>query len=95
MLEDLHCLCGSAEGKSVASSLVSCLDDLCATPPSKHIVVVATTNQIEEIDSSLRRPGRFEWEIEVTTPTAMERRQVKVLFKIKNSIVCDHRYWRC
>ena len=79
VLEDLHFLRASPEGKAVACSLVGCLDNLHATHPSKHVVVVATTNQIEDIDPSLRRPGRFEREIEITTPSALERRQVSCM----------------
>ena len=75
-MDDLHLLSGSAEGRSLVSILAGCLDNLHATHPARHVVVVATTNQIEEIDSSLRRPGRFEREVEVTTPSAAERRQV-------------------
>ena len=81
VIEDLHLISGSSEGKAVVSSLVGCLDNLQATPPSKHVVVVATTNQIEEIDPSLRRPGRFEREIEITTPSASERRQVSLFLQ--------------
>ena len=76
IVEDVHFLCGSSGGRTLVNALVGCLDDLSNMSPAQHVVVMATTNQIEEVDSSLRRPGRFEREIEVTTPSAGERREV-------------------
>ncbi|URE08825.1 Cell division control protein 48 [Musa troglodytarum] len=45
-----------------------------------HIVVVASTNRIDGIDPALRRPGRFDSEIEVTVPTIEERLQILELY---------------
>ena len=52
------------------------MDALCRTLPPRHVVVVATTNQIEAVSASLRRAGRFECEVELPVPTAWERREV-------------------
>ncbi|XP_008784367.1 cell division control protein 48 homolog B isoform X1 [Phoenix dactylifera] len=41
-----------------------------------RIVVVASTNRVEGVDPALRRPGRFDSEIEVTVPTVDERLQI-------------------
>ncbi|KAJ6804851.1 cell division control protein 48-like protein B isoform X1 [Iris pallida] len=41
-----------------------------------HIVVVASTNRVDAIDAALRRPGRFDSEIEVTVPSVEERLQI-------------------
>ncbi|XP_010932340.1 cell division control protein 48 homolog B isoform X1 [Elaeis guineensis] len=41
-----------------------------------RIVVVASTNRVDGIDPALRRPGRFDSEIEVTVPTMDERLQI-------------------
>ncbi|VFQ93943.1 unnamed protein product, partial [Cuscuta campestris] len=38
-----------------------------------HVVVVAATNRVDSIDPALRRSGRFDAEIEVTTPNEDER----------------------
>lgn len=92
LLEDLHCLCASGEGSAgrreheATSVLAACLDALHTAPPPQHVVVIATTNHIEAVDSSLRRPGRFDREIEVTTPSAAERKQVYIVFEICFSI---------
>lgn len=86
LLEDLHCLGASGEGSTggvghqAFSILAACLDALHTAPPPRHVVVIATTNHIEAVDSSLRRPGRFDREIEVTTPSAVERKQVLFVF---------------
>ncbi|TVU01812.1 hypothetical protein EJB05_52724, partial [Eragrostis curvula] len=45
-----------------------------------HIVVVASTNRVDAIDPALRRPGRFDSEIEVTVPTVEERLQILKLY---------------
>ncbi|CAN1319490.1 Cell division control protein 48 homolog B [Linum perenne] len=43
---------------------------------SGHVVVVASTNRVDAVDSALRRSGRFDNEIEVTTPSEEERFQI-------------------
>ena len=73
LLDDLHSLSPTA-----SASLSARLDDLHIKPSVRPVVVVATTNHIEAIDSALRRPGRFDREIEITTPSAVERREVRV-----------------
>lgn len=40
------------------------------------VVVVAATNRPDALDSALRRPGRFDREIEVGVPTPVERRDI-------------------
>lgn len=45
-----------------------------------HIVIVASTNRVDAIDPALRRPGRFDSEVEVTVPTVEERLQILKLY---------------
>ncbi|KAL6903636.1 hypothetical protein ACP4OV_004449 [Aristida adscensionis] len=45
-----------------------------------HIVVVASTNRVDAIDPALRRPGRFDSEVEVSVPTSEERLQILKLY---------------
>ena len=40
------------------------------------MVVIATTNQIDGVEPTLRRPGKFDYEIEIPVPTAVDRKQV-------------------
>jgi transitional endoplasmic reticulum ATPase len=46
---------------------------------SKNVVLIGATNRIEAVDAALRRPGRFDREIEVTIPSAEERTEVLVM----------------
>ncbi|CAN6270125.1 unnamed protein product [Urochloa humidicola] len=48
-----------------------------------HIVVVASTTRVNDIDPALRRGGRFELEVEVTVPTVEERLQILKLYSKK------------
>lgn len=38
-----------------------------------NVVVLAATNQVEDIDPALRRPGRFDWELVFTHPQLEDR----------------------
>jgi transitional endoplasmic reticulum ATPase len=38
-----------------------------------NVVVIAATNRIDDLDTALRRPGRFDWEIEFTLPSLSDR----------------------
>lgn len=40
---------------------------------SDNVIVIAATNRVEELDSALLRPGRFDWEIEFGLPTVVDR----------------------
>ncbi|SEE94024.1 transitional endoplasmic reticulum ATPase [Jiangella alba] len=42
----------------------------------KNIMVIATTNRPEDIDSALRRPGRFDWEIAFPLPEESDREEI-------------------
>lgn len=44
------------------------------------VVVVASTNRVDAIDPALRRSGRFDAEIDVTTPTEEERLHILKLY---------------
>lgn len=44
--------------------------------PNKKVVVVAATNRPEALDPALRRPGRFDWEVEFSLPDQSGRRAI-------------------
>lgn len=54
------CVCGSESGYQVRFSC-------------RRVVVIGATNRPERMDRSLRRPGRFEKELEVGVPTPKAR----------------------
>ena len=41
-----------------------------------RVVVIAATNRPEAIDAALRRPGRFDNEMEIGVPTPPQRAQI-------------------
>ena len=59
----------------VVAALLSVLDG--ADESTLHrVVVVATTNRPDAIDRALRRPGRFDREIELDVPTPSARLEI-------------------
>jgi transitional endoplasmic reticulum ATPase len=57
----------------VVTQLLTLLDGLEA---DDDVMVVATTNRVDDIDRALRRPGRFDREIEVGAPDTEGRRDI-------------------
>ncbi len=41
-----------------------------------HLIVIAATNRVDAIDPALRRPGRFDREIEIGVPTKKGRKEI-------------------
>lgn len=39
----------------------------------RNVIVIAATNRPEDLDSALRRPGRFDWELDFPLPTLTDR----------------------
>ncbi|GAB2670776.1 AAA family ATPase [Kribbella swartbergensis] len=42
----------------------------------QNIVVIATTNRPQDLDVALRRPGRFDWQIDFTLPPESDRQEI-------------------
>ncbi|MEM7621585.1 MAG: CDC48 family AAA ATPase [Planctomycetota bacterium] len=59
--------------KRIVAQLLALMDGLKA---SSQVVVIAATNLPNSIDPALRRPGRFDREIEIPIPDARGRRQI-------------------
>jgi len=54
-----------------------------------HVIVIGSTNRPEALDPALRRPGRFDLEIEFSPPDPDERKSIlKIL--LNNYIRCDN-----
>ncbi|MDO8624668.1 MAG: AAA family ATPase, partial [Candidatus Diapherotrites archaeon] len=66
---------GEVERRVVAQLLAS-MDGMEARG---NVIVIAATNRIDSIDEALRRPGRFDREIEFPVPGKIERRQVLLI----------------
>lgn len=59
--------------RRVVATLLTLMDGLSEL---KEVVVIGTTNSINEIDPALRRPGRFEHEIHIGVPDAAGRKEI-------------------
>ena len=59
--------------KRIVAQLLALMDGL---NKNANVVVIAATNLPNNIDPALRRPGRFEREIEIPIPDARGRRQI-------------------
>ena len=59
--------------RRVVTRLLSLLDGL---DESERVVVVGMTNSLERVDSALRRPGRFDREIEIGVPDRAGREAI-------------------
>ena len=60
------------ESRRVVAQLLTLMDGF----KSNNVVVVATTNRPQDIDIALRRPGRFDWEIEFPMPDESDRTEI-------------------
>lgn len=59
--------------RRVVAQLLALLDGL---KPRENVVVIAATNRVNAIDEALRRPGRFDREIEVGVPDTEGRKEI-------------------
>ncbi|KAF7299177.1 AAA family ATPase [Mycena indigotica] len=65
---------GGEVEKRVVATLLTLLDGMADTPDDRsRVVVIGTTNRPNAIDPALRRPGRFDREIEIGVPDAAGR----------------------
>ncbi len=75
-IDEIDSLCpkrkdaGTGTEKRVISTLLTSMDGINS---SSKIVVIAATNRVDSIDEALRRPGRFDQEIEVGIPGVPQR----------------------
>lgn len=59
--------------RSVVAQLLTLMDGF---KPSSNVIVIAATNRPDDIDPALRRPGRFDWEIEFPPPNEGDREEI-------------------
>jgi len=90
IVEDLQVLspqreapASEAQTKALAR-LSSLMDGLHQDPPAGHVVVMATTNQLERVEQSLRSPRRFAKEIEIPVPSTADRLEVRLSVLVPN-----------
>ena len=59
--------------RRIVGQLLSAMDGFTT---DANVVVIATTNRPQDLDAALRRPGRFDWEINFTLPSLEDRREI-------------------
>ncbi|MEU8508585.1 ATP-binding protein [Streptomyces brevispora] len=59
--------------RRIVGQLLSSMDGF---KRDENVVVIATTNRPQDIDSALRRPGRFDWEIHFPLPGIGDREAI-------------------
>lgn len=59
--------------RSVVAQLLTLMDGF---KPNSNVIVIAATNRPDDIDPALRRPGRFDWEIEFPPPGERDREEI-------------------
>ncbi|EPS95567.1 hypothetical protein FOMPIDRAFT_1043545 [Fomitopsis schrenkii] len=98
VLDEVDALCprredgpGGEVEKRVVAQLLTIMDGMEAEGKDERVVVVATTNRPNALDPALRRPGRFDREIEIGIPDAEARFHILtvLLSKAPHSISLD------
>lgn len=59
--------------RRVVAQLLTLMDGFTS---DDNVVVIAATNRPQDIDVALRRPGRFDWEIEFPLPNLSDREEI-------------------
>ncbi|XP_062281328.1 ATPase family gene 2 protein homolog A isoform X1 [Scomber scombrus] len=92
-IDELDALCPKREGaqneveKRVVASLLTLMDGIGSEGHSGQLLVLGATNRPHALDPALRRPGRFDKELEVGVPGAAER--ADILHKQLSSVPCS------
>ncbi|KAL8518509.1 hypothetical protein ACS0TY_009756 [Phlomoides rotata] len=88
-IDEIDALCPRRDSRReqdirVASQLFLLMDSNKSLSTSgSHVVVVASTNRADAIDPALRRSGRFDAEVEVSTPNEADRFRILKLYTKK------------
>ncbi|XP_064006018.1 ATPase family gene 2 protein homolog A isoform X6 [Pogoniulus pusillus] len=93
-IDELDALCPKREGaqneveKRVVASLLTLMDGIGSEDSEGQLLVLGATNRPQALDAALRRPGRFDKEIEIGIPNAQDRLDIlqKLLKKVPHSL---------
>ncbi|XP_057561700.1 ribosome biogenesis protein SPATA5 isoform X2 [Hippopotamus amphibius kiboko] len=78
-IDELDALCPKREGaqneveRRVVASLLTLMDGIGSEGSEGRVLVLGATNRPHALDAALRRPGRFDKEIEIGVPNAQDR----------------------
>ena len=62
--------------RRIVSTLLTLMDGLGSSDEMRRVVVLAATNRPDALDPALRRPGRFDREVEIGVPSSAGRAQI-------------------
>ncbi|CAN2388858.1 Cell division protein 48 (CDC48) N-terminal domain [Pristimantis euphronides] len=93
-IDELDALCPKREGaqseveKRVVASLLTLMDGIGSEGSQGQLLVLGATNRPHSLDPALRRPGRFDKEIEIGIPNAQGRLDIlqRVLVKVPHQL---------
>ncbi|NWW46182.1 SPAT5 protein, partial [Pedionomus torquatus] len=93
-IDELDALCPKREGaqneveKRIVASLLTLMDGIGSEDSEGQLLVLGATNRPHALDAALRRPGRFDKEIEIGIPNAQDRLDIlqKLLKKVPHSL---------
>ncbi|GAA6080691.1 ATPase family protein 2 homolog isoform X1, partial [Tachysurus ichikawai] len=96
-IDELDALCPKREGaqneveKRVVASLLMLMDGIGSESHSGSLLVLGATNRPDALDPALRRPGRFDQELEVGVPSAQGRLDIlhKQLHSVPHNITSE------
>ncbi|XP_059578071.1 ATPase family gene 2 protein homolog A isoform X5 [Alligator mississippiensis] len=89
-IDELDALCPKREGaqneveKRVVASLLTLMDGIGSEGSEGQLLVLGATNRPHALDPALRRPGRFDKEIEIGVPNAQDR--LDILSKLLHQV---------
>ncbi|KAA0709834.1 Spermatogenesis-associated protein 5 [Triplophysa tibetana] len=92
-IDELDALCPKREGaqneveKRLVATLLTLMDGIGSEGHSGQLLVLGATNRPHSLDPALRRPGRFDKELEIGVPDAAGR--TEILQKQLSSMPCD------
>ncbi|XP_048365752.1 ATPase family protein 2 homolog isoform X3 [Sphaerodactylus townsendi] len=93
-IDEIDALCPKREGaqneveKRIVASLLTLMDGIGSEGNEGQLLVLGATNRPHALDPALRRPGRFDKEIEIGVPNAQDRLEIlhKLLNKVPHSL---------
>ncbi|ESQ32970.1 hypothetical protein EUTSA_v10003859mg [Eutrema salsugineum] len=90
-IDEIDVLCPRRDSRQeqdvrIASQLFTLMDSNKPSSSAPRVVVVASTNRLDAIDPALRRAGRFDALIEVSTPNEEDRLKILELYTKKVSL---------
>ncbi|XP_060634949.2 ATPase family gene 2 protein homolog A [Anolis sagrei] len=93
-IDEIDALCPKREGaqnefeKRIVASLLTLMDGIGSEGNEGQLLVLGATNRPHALDPALRRPGRFDKEIEIGVPNAQNRLNIfnKLLNKVSHSL---------